>query len=71
MENKNYTAADAIRRSVSHNEIITIDYTNATYSDLLHECEDHVDVGGYEDMWGTTESGQEWRVHVLINRELI
>ena len=78
MENKNYTAADAIRRSVSHNEIVTIDYTfqrhmpyqpTSTYVDLLWECEDHVDDGEYEDMWGTTPSGQEWRVHVLINRE--
>jgi|TARA_R110000787_G_scaffold26043_4_gene72934 hypothetical protein len=80
VENKNYAASEAIKRSVSHDECVTIEYDNSTYSDLMHECEDHVEVEDYEyvngsfrriiyeDIWGTTLSGEEWRVHVLINR---
>jgi hypothetical protein len=60
------TAAEAIDRSVSHDEIVSLDYTDALYTDLLVACEDNVDVEGeYEDMWGTTESGHEWRVYLI------
>jgi hypothetical protein len=59
------TASEAIDRSVSHDEIVTLDYTDALYTGLLVACEDNVDAGEYEDMWGVTEDGHEWRVYLI------
>ena len=59
------TPAAAIARSISHREIVTIPYDADHATDLLVECEDHVDAGSVTEYWGTTDDGAEWRVHML------
>lgn len=65
------TTAEAIARSVSHTEIVTVDYDAATAEELAAESEDSVPpyttASGQvlAEYWGTTEGGDEWRVHVL------
>jgi hypothetical protein len=68
------TAEQAIARSVSHNEIVTLgsasqpaDNAAEVMADLFAECEDCADDDNRSvcaEYWGTTESGSEWRVHV-------
>ena len=60
-------ASDAIKRSISHDEIVTLD--SATAEDvaaLNHLSDDSADnkAHGISEFWGTTEDGDEWRVHV-------
>ena len=63
----NNAAKDAIARSVSHNEIVTIDYTDSdALQTLLVEGDDWIEANGVAEYWGTTESGSEWRVHVRL-----
>ena len=57
------TAQDAIARSISHNEIITIDNTDENLEALLVECDDHTETGSVHEFWGTDDDGNEWRVH--------
>lgn len=56
----------AIARSVSHNEIVTLDHDADVMSDLALECDDHVTGNTVEEYWGTTDDGNEWRVHVRL-----
>lgn len=58
------TAETAIKRSISHHEIVTLDYDSDAMADLAAECEDHVTANEVEQYWGTTDDGDEWRVHV-------
>lgn len=61
------TTHDAIARSVSHNEIVTIPYSTEAADALWAECDDHVDARasyGVVEYWGTTDDGDEWRVHL-------
>ena len=60
----NTVAANAIERSISHNEIVTIDYDRDAASDLSVECEDNVSANGMTEYWGTNDEGNEWRVHM-------
>lgn len=60
----NTTAACAIDRSVSHNEIVTIDYDWNALQQLILASDDWVDNDGLIELWGTREDGEEWRVHV-------
>lgn len=58
------TADDAIARSISHDEIVHLDYCSSLGMDLRDVCEDsraHDDVTEY---WGITDDGEEWRVHL-------
>ena len=60
-------AEKAIARSISHTEIVTIDGNGADMQDLSLQCEDSVDAVssyGVVEYWGTTDDGDEWRVHV-------
>lgn len=57
-------AAQAIERSISHDEIVYIESSNDDLEHLLAECEESVDANGVWEFWGTTEDGDEWRVHV-------
>lgn len=59
-----HTAECAIARSISHTEIVTIDYDADAETDLLAACEDSVDAGEVTEYWGTDDEGREWRVHV-------
>lgn len=64
------TAAQAIARSISHDETVTIDGDNQAHLDLLAESDKHVDCGRDQDgvshveYWGKTDTGDTWRVHV-------
>jgi hypothetical protein len=60
------TVDDAIDRSISHTEIVTIDFTPGTYAELVAVCDDYVDRhDGVSEFWGIhmTDSA-EWRVHM-------
>jgi hypothetical protein len=59
------TAAEAIARSTSHNEIVTLPREHSLEVDLIVESEDSAENGSITEYWGTTESGSEWRVHLV------
>jgi len=57
------TAAEAIARSISHNEVA---YADASCRlDLLVECDDNVESDGVAEFWGV-DNGNDWRVHVRL-----
>ena len=56
------TAEQAIERSVSHNEIVTLEWDSVVFDDLLVESEDSV-MGEVHEFWGTRD-GASWRVHM-------
>ena len=58
------TAEQAIERSVSHTEIVHLEYDLAAYEMLLAVCEDNTDSNTEHEFWGTTSGGVEWRVHM-------
>jgi len=62
------TAANAIDRSISHNEIVTLPYDADIASDLLVECEDSTESHDVTEYWGTTEHGDTWRVHMSMSQ---
>jgi hypothetical protein len=69
------TTTGAIARSISHDEIVTVrigaeedmsDAYDALIADPL--CEDHDKVYATAtllEVWGTTEDGDAWRVHLM------
>lgn len=64
-------AKRAIERSVSHNEIVTIDaddYSAELVEYLESESDGSADTtyerGDLLEFWGTDAGGDEWRVHV-------
>lgn len=61
----------AIARSISHNEIVTIPYSPAVEDELILACDAWTqagdDIGEY---WGVDDSGAEWRVHMVGDRTL-
>lgn len=68
--------AGAIARSISHDEIVVVKVASVydAYSELTAECDADGSVdtfGGYDgdkplrEVWGTTDDGDEWRVHLL------
>lgn len=63
------TAAQAIARSITHDEIVVLDITPELEAALLMECDDHVDARysyGVIEFWGRTDDGDgdDWRVHL-------
>lgn len=60
-------AAQAIARSISHTEIVTIEHDEQAQIDLTAECDDSVEHRRgnvlVREYWGTDEDGNEWRVH--------
>lgn len=58
------TAQDAIARSVSHTEIVTLPYDEAVAGQLAVLADDSVEADGTHEYWGTDEDGHEWRVHL-------
>lgn len=64
-------ALQAITRSISHNEIVTVSLDKAGIEELEALCDDSVDVSGERDrieFWGTNTDGEHWRVHVMTGR---
>jgi hypothetical protein len=58
-----------IERSISHNEIVTVDYDISLAMDLAAECEGSVETTDRVEYWGTTDEGDEWRVHLRGDRD--
>jgi len=58
-------AGQAVVRSITHNEIVTIDWDSADRDYLAIECEDWVANGPVTEFWGTDADGDEWRVHLV------
>ena len=58
------TTKRAIARSVSHTEIVTLEYNWETIQDLLVWSDDNVETETVHEFWGTDDDGNEWRVHV-------
>lgn len=64
-------ALQAITRSISHNEIVTVSLDKAGIEELEALCDDSVDVSGDRDrieFWGTNTDGEHWRVHVMTGQ---
>jgi len=62
------TAKEAIDRSRSHDEIVTIDYDAEVLVALESECDGSVKANGVHEFWGNdsdSENDMLWRVHVL------
>jgi hypothetical protein len=57
----------AIERSVSHNEIVTLDYDTAGYAELLEACDDRTATEDLTEFWANDpdkEGAMLWRVHM-------
>ena len=39
-------------------------FVDSVHLDLVVDCEDHNDLGGYVEYWGKTDDGSEWRVEL-------
>lgn len=62
-------ADQAIARSISHTEIVTLDDAPGLRDALLVRCDDNVDSqdgdgDSVAEYWGTDVAGSSWRVHV-------
>lgn len=55
---------DLIQHSISYNEIAHADYSDDLALDLMIACDDWVESGTVCEYWGTTDNGDEWRVHL-------
>jgi hypothetical protein len=55
---------DLIQRSIAYNEIAHADHSDDLALDLLIACDDWVASSTVSEYWGTTENGEEWRVHL-------
>lgn len=54
---------EAIDRSISHNEIVTLDDNPETREELGELCEDSAKNGNILEFWGERD-GENWRVHL-------
>lgn len=57
-------AVQLIARSEFHNEIAHSKWSERLWVDLISRSEDSVEANGTVEIWGTTEDGDEWRVHL-------
>lgn len=67
------TAEQAIERSVSHNEVVTIDYSEEAELTLSAECDDSVSANGVTEYWANdpeSETAMLWRVHMRNDRSV-
>ncbi len=62
-------ADQAIKRSISHNETVTLDYDISLALDLSAACDDNVETASVVEYWGTDDNGNEWRVHLSGDRD--
>ena len=58
------TAQQAIRQSIRQNEIVHLEYDEDIATELQFACDDSVVGNEVREFWGTTEDGDEWRVHL-------
>lgn len=63
---------EAIARSVTHNEIVrvtfsgTLDEALGEVSDLAEDYDYATENNGDEDVWGTTDDGDEFRIRITL-----
>lgn len=57
-------AARAVARSVSHGEIVTVCDEGELCDELTALADDSAVNGTVVEFWGTTDDGDQWRVHV-------
>lgn len=66
-------AQEAIERSRSHDEIVTLDaFDEDDYQTLLVECDDNVDANGMLEFWADdpdSDTEMLWRVHMPAERK--
>ena len=69
------TIKNAITRSISHTEIVRVTFAGGDIADALAEVStlaedyDHTtENDGDEDVWGTTENGNEFRIRIAIEK---
>lgn len=69
------TIKDAIARSTSHTEIVRVTFADGDIDDALAEVNalaedyDHTtENDGDEDVWGTAENGNEFRIRIAIEK---
>ena len=55
------SAKQAIARSISHTEIVHLDWSPAAHLALTAESEDSTETERRIEFWGTDEDGKEWR----------
>ncbi len=58
------TTTQAIERSITHDEIVTIDYSDEAEAELGVECDNSVRNGPVVEFWGRDQDGDAWRVHL-------
>lgn len=67
------TINEAITRSISHNEIVRVEFSGGDFFDALSEVDAIADDTDYAtenngdfDVWGTMENGDEFRIRIAI-----
>ena len=61
---------EAIDRSVSHNETVSLDWTDTNEQELLtapgleDTARNPLEPVAWMEGWGTTDEGEEWRIHL-------
>lgn len=71
--NTETTIKDAITRSISHNEIVRVEFGGGDFFDALSEVDAIADDSDYatenngeHDVWGTMENGDEFRIRICV-----
>ena len=54
--------------SILWDKIVRIDWEHAIELELSEECEGSADSGEEIEFWGAEENGDEWRVHLCIEK---
>jgi len=67
------TIKEAIARSISRNEIVRVTFAGGDIADALSEVnafaedyDNNTENDGDEDVWGTIENGDEFRIRITI-----
>jgi hypothetical protein len=58
-------AKQLIAESIRYSKIAMADYSGDLADELLVRSEDSVQNGTETEYWGTTDDGDEWRVHLV------
>ena len=62
-------ATELIARSIRHVEITHAPFADELAAALAAEADEEVHHSGVTEYWGTTEAGDDWRVHLDHDRE--
>ncbi len=53
-----------IARSIYHDEIVSVKWTQELEDELIIRNDDSVEDGGVYQFWGEDDNGDDWRVHL-------